>query len=893
MATLKFNPIPLSTLTLGTPERPFALEELAQTSYRPTLIIGLGGTGAAVLRRLKQRMRRSFSGDHLKVFQFLAIDTTAQEVPEGETPLDAGEFLYLGALDAADLISHLSENPYIARWWPGGLDRPYRPRFSGVGASRVRPVGRLVLFNYMSSVILPAIAARLKTATEVNAQHGVGATSIKIYIVCSLAGGTGSAMLIDVAYCARMLALRCQPTAFVTGVLVLDDAFTDRAQTTNTASEYSANAFAALRELNYFAQTRRFREHYDDLTDTEELADGYPPLDMSYLVGLSNARGQALDSFESLTDMISAYMMAEIASPLENHTNNVLDNVHANDRAIAGQPAAYSSFAVSSLVYPLEGVASWCALNAYGDFTDQVLLAPRRPASDVEHDVLDFAQRSGIEQEQASALLDRLNLDDKDQALAAPALSYDQVAGLPDDQTLGGVQRLTESALDDLAHAREAIARRVPRTIDGFAAALRAEAEAVLRDPQRGPAYAAWFLGHLAQRLADQRDQQLSPGQAAYHAEADQHAAEWRAAQDRLARALGLPRWVPFLRRWLLNNARASLTSAFNAHVSAAHQTELHAQALACSSAFLQLTRAAALRASDLVSVWTETAQTARAQAAAQGVQRRALETEYSLVHSIVGPGELERTFRGQPLDMSAPAQRDRLAGEFWEFFAARAPGWHPEDGRHETPVEQTYCFLAAWYGERLGTKSLLERLKEIYGANWAHEVELHYRQTAPFWNYNLARFGDRIRSNLQHEPRLVGYGEPDIQAWSQVVAHALGERIDAVSNNNPHEMLFVKTSHGLPLFALRSIYQVMLHSYRYLRRLWDHPEAGSNPIPLHISTIWESALPDIDPVVPAVHPLALPPTDGKGTTPQAPQPAGAPGPDGNGTADAGRPLAR
>jgi len=414
----------------------------------------------------------------------------------------------------------------------------------------VRAVGRLVLFNYMGSTIIPRLETKIDRAIEINAQHGMGATSIKFYIVCSLAGGTGAGMVLDIAYVARMLGLRRQPTAYVTGLLVMDDAFLPKAQTANTAAEFSANAYAALREINHFSAIRRFRERYDDITTTDELPEGFRPFDIAYLLGLHNTEGQALESFESLADMIAAEMMLEIASPLHGRTENVLDNVRANERTIAGQSAAFSSFALSSLVYPLPGIASWCALAGHADFSTQVLLAPRRPAADVGDDVLAFMQKAGVEEEQSDSLIDRLNLDEKGEPMPAPALSHDQVDGLPEGQLLGMLQRLEEGAQADLARMRETIAGSVPALEKKFAADLRGEAENVLRDPQRGPRYAGWFLNRLAERLTAQRDEHMVGEQAAFHADADAQEAAWREEKVDLAYALRLPRWLPW-RRWL------------------------------------------------------------------------------------------------------------------------------------------------------------------------------------------------------------------------------------------------------------------------------------------------------------------------------------------------------
>jgi hypothetical protein len=864
MENLSLNPLPFKSLVPGAAETPFRADELAQTSYRPTVIIGLGGTGLAVVRRLKTLLRRYFRNEELDIFQFIVFDTAAQETPEGEEPLDAGEFCHLGAFDAADMIRHLDENPHIARWWPGGKERPYIPSFSGTGANRVRAVGRLVLFNYMGSVIIPTLQTKINRAIEINAQHGQGATSIKFYLVGSLAGGTCSGMVVDLGYVARMLGLRSQPTAYVTAMLVMEDAFLPKARTQYTAAEFCGNTLGALKEINYFAAARRFRERYDDMTSTDELPDGFRPFDVSYLLGLHNSEGLALESFDELADMVSAEMMLEIASPLHGRAENVLDNVRANDRAIAGQPAAFSSFALSSLVYPLTGIASWCSLRGLASFSQRALLTPRRGAAGVEAEAGMLLNQAGAEARQSGSLLDSLGRDEAGQALSLPSLSYDQVNGLPDDQALGALQRLEEAALVTLAQLRTALAAAVEPLCTHFTKELQAELETCLRDPQRGPRYTAWLASAVEKRLSAQRDEPLSSEQAAFRADMDAYEATWSAARDDLGRALRLPSVLPW-RRWQVKAARSAYTSAFNAYLFSAYELERRTQAILACGQMAQTARRLARQASDLLGGWEQLAQAAARQAETGLSQARATQTEYSLMRNIAGPDELRRTFERCFPDLDSPARQDHFASQFWQFFATRFPNWGLDQGNLANPTEdspavQAYYFLANWYAEQLRSKTLLDHLKTIYGEGWAREIELRYRQTAPFWNYNLARFGDKIRSNLQNEPQIVGYGEPELGRWSRLVSGATGQHIDGVNNKNPHEMLFLRTSHGLPVFALRQTSQTLRSAYNYLQELWRQDDPGSNPIPVHVSTEWERLLPEIDPqTAPAAAPHTAP----------------------------------
>lgn len=845
-----FRPLPWTKLVPGRAEKLFRPAERQQTSYRPTVLIGIGGTGVKVLRRAQSLLHNYYQGEEKEIFQFLGIDTATQEVDEGEEPLAAGDFLHLGAFDAAEMIRQVKTNRYIAPWWPGGTRRPYRPTFAGAGAERVRAVGRLALFHYLSNTIMSALETKLDRAIQVNAQHGMGATSIKFYLIFSSAGGTGSGMALDLAYIVRMLGLRRQPTAFVTGVIVTDSAFRPKGRTANTTAEFSGNTYAFLRELNHFAITRTFHQRYDAVVSTEELPeDTFRPFDVTYLLGLHNSQGQALDSFEALADMIAAELMLEIASPLQGQSANRLDNVHANDWTIAGQPAAYSSFALSALTYPLTGIASWAALKAHAPFSRRVLLQPRLPAGRVEDDVLAFTQDAGVEEAQADRLIDRLATDEKGELILPPTLNHDQVDNLPESQLMGSLQGLEENAQAELAAVREAIIASVPGLERAYKERVRAEVERLIRDPQRGPRYTVWFLRQLVDRLSVQRDDHMVSEQALYQKEMDDQLRAWKAAKDELAAALRLPGWMTWRSRRIAN-ARSAMVTSFNAYLEAAYQLERRTQAVLVQNAFIKETQALQRLAHDLVASWEALADRTEEQARTELTREQATETQYTLMHNIVGPEELQRTYERHLPDLDDLEVADHLASQFWAYFDERVPEWRLEANNQTeaVPAMQAYYFLAAWFQSQLAGKTLLERLQEMYSDEWSREVELRYRQTAPFWSYSLAHYNDEIQNNLQREPELVGYGEESIESWGARVARATGQTIDAVNNNNPHEMVFLKTAHGLPLFALRTINQSMYNAYRYLKQRWDHAPRGSNPIPLHVSAEWESSLHSIEP---------------------------------------------
>lgn len=825
------------------------LANTMRTSYRPTVIVGLGGTGAMVVRFLQVFLRILFGKERSRIFQFLVIDTAPEEVGAGQAARNAGHFLYLPPFDNAEQIRNLDRNPFLAAWWPrNGKDQPYLPdKTAGTGTNRVRVNARHALFHYISDVI-NRLEAAVTRATQINAQQGFGADSIKFYVVGSSAGGTCSGLFIDIAYLCRLVGLQTKATPFVTGILVMDDIFRPVARARNTQAEFSANTLALLMELNHFFHTRTFDVVYNDLINTSGLSAGiYKPVDVLYLVGMSNARGQTIESLDDLAKMIATEVALEIASPLQNRTSNVLDNVKANERWIAGQPTAFSSFALHALNYPLAQIASWCAANFLAPFSTRVLLQPLRPPSEVEADALAFTQRAEVEQELASQLLDRLSLSANGEPISTPVLYIDQVTGVPEDLLMGSLQRIEEQLQTEIAGAQEVIRANVESIQLRFTQDLAAEVVSILQDAERGLRFLAWLLEAIVKRLIVQNTA-LVDEQALFQATMDAQAAAWRTHLSELAAALRLATWHP-LRSRRIRHRLSQAVAAYNAYLAARLELERRLQAQACYDAFLKEARSLARRAKDSDSGWGQFAITVAAQATAQPAIQRAIDADYSLIRSVVEEEELSAILAKHAPKIESAEQRALLAGRFWSFFAAQQTGWKLTDPEalelsEEHPAMQTYFFLYSLFAEALQSTNLLAELEAKYGGSWAQEIALAYQRTEPFWNVHMGNHGGQIQNNLQFEPSLVGYGGQE--GWQETVADTVGEPVNCIETNDPFQMLFLKTAHGLPLFALRSLRTTLRPAYDFLQQQWVAGE--HNPIPLHVSREWEQALHSIEP---------------------------------------------
>jgi hypothetical protein len=228
----------------------------------PALVIGLGTLGLGTLRQLRNELTTDFgSPDALPALRMLYLDTDAdiaQRATQGREQL---------ALRSAEvLLTRLHRPSHYSKPREGttGLETWLDPKLlyrmsRQQTASGVRALGRLAFVdNYKTlarRVHLELEECCAKQALERSTREtGLRVRSAvpRVYLVTSLAGGTGSGMFIDLAYLVRrQLRHLGYDNPEVIGLCYLPPADKDVRRTRELA-----NCFAALTELNYFSTSQ-------------------------------------------------------------------------------------------------------------------------------------------------------------------------------------------------------------------------------------------------------------------------------------------------------------------------------------------------------------------------------------------------------------------------------------------------------------------------------------------------------------------------------------------------------------------------------------------------------------------------------------------------------------
>lgn len=230
---------------------------------RPTLIVGLGGTGVLVCQWVEHYIRELL-GTVPPFIRFLKLDTDASDdggPPEGILSDFINLFHYLDVGEVVrDNASYPQFHPHLD--WMRGFRED--ATFADYGCQGIPRLGRLVFFELRESIIHEAVATRfssLRTSTQQPLDENGGPFVLAsdgapvVHIASSVCGGTGAGMLIDMAYNLRWWSRESFPKpAEIVGHLLLPDAFRVDPM---LRPKLEATACATLDQIEFLSDERR------------------------------------------------------------------------------------------------------------------------------------------------------------------------------------------------------------------------------------------------------------------------------------------------------------------------------------------------------------------------------------------------------------------------------------------------------------------------------------------------------------------------------------------------------------------------------------------------------------------------------------------------------------
>lgn len=382
---------------------------------RPTLIVGLGGTGHRIAVNLKSLVWQSWPiGQIENRVRFLVFDTAQEELVinrNGRTvKLEPGnEFFDIGQTPIEKIKRNLAQQPAIeARL--GGTINSLSPTVLRNGAKQLRPLG-LLAFLWRYTEIEEQLRGAIWSLAGRQTEQQDSQEGINVFIANSLVGGTGSSTFLDTAYVVRELFDELGTLAdfcYITGVGVLPRAFHGI-----NGPNLVPNAVASLKELNHCMMRGSFKVRYPN---GRIITTAQPPFNMYYLVDGVDERGHTWHGPNEVCRLAAEAIFLQMGSQVGQKHENDFDNL--DDVLIRqtedGDGTFFGSFGLASLVFPGPSIARACAarqaqqLIQHGLLVQpQSALTDSKPVNQLVEDFLNSANLASV------SLAEQLACDDQ------------------------------------------------------------------------------------------------------------------------------------------------------------------------------------------------------------------------------------------------------------------------------------------------------------------------------------------------------------------------------------------------------------------------------------------------------------------------------------------------
>ena len=331
----------------------------------PTLLVGLGGTGSKIVMRVS----RLANEEQRKNLGFAVFDTDINELRDikeenpfintiqTSTKLSVGEYL--------NIDTHARDT-----WFP--VNAILNSKTLTEGAGQVRAISRLAFDTAIRAGKMEPLHEAVQNLYKL--EEGQAEQALRVIIVSSLAGGTGSGLILPVAlYLKNYLTTRFRQSANITrGFFILPEVFDEVISGQAERNNLRSNAYATLRELDAFLMkgdatlpnrfTDSVKMEFPRVSSSGFDEYNVRPYDFCFLFDAQNAEGRKLNSFNQYLDHAASCIFAQSIGPMNKRSNSSEDNTIRKLCAERGRNR-YAGAGSSMLVYPFEDVKEYIALN--------------------------------------------------------------------------------------------------------------------------------------------------------------------------------------------------------------------------------------------------------------------------------------------------------------------------------------------------------------------------------------------------------------------------------------------------------------------------------------------------------------------------------------------------
>lgn len=327
------------------------------------LIVGLGGIGSEIVSMVEKIANKSLRTS----LQFAVVDTDINTLGRIKRSGFGGKMIQLS--DDITVEECLASDPeHYQRWFMENNILANKPMTEGAG--QIRCVSRLA---FELAVAKGKLRPLEKSVDQLylDTDRNIGA-ALRIIVVSSLAGGTGSGLIIPVTrYLRAYLSDRLsQNSVIVRGVFLTADCFFSIMGSEHERKSLAGNAYAAVKELDAF--TKRADGYLPSLYNKVFLDDNNEKTlicDYYYLFSAKNERSLDLASFRELKEYIVYCIYIQVLSPIQELNNSIEDNILKSTMTVETDKTEFKRYCASGiqiLRYPYAEILEYLALEKAG-----------------------------------------------------------------------------------------------------------------------------------------------------------------------------------------------------------------------------------------------------------------------------------------------------------------------------------------------------------------------------------------------------------------------------------------------------------------------------------------------------------------------------------------------
>ena len=337
----------------------------------PVLLIGLGGIGSSIVNKTYGRLKKEGELDFLEA---LVFDTDQNELSKLEyIPKECQ--IQTSTDKSVKYVLDRDENANI--WFPS------HPKIMNMqlinGAGQIRAVSRLALRSAMKAGKLNNVQSVRDRIYKLGTNaHEKG---VRIMIVTSMMGGTGSGMFLQIPLYLREIfqSKFSADTIEIQGIFLLPDVLKGSIDEKQKMNVY-ANAYASMKELNAIILSLAkmgtnvdLEYRPDQIEKTKDYAVKSWPYDYCYIYDKEDTKGRVLDGIKDYIDMVSENLYSQVYGPISDKMysyfiNTIREIIRKNCRNIFG------GIGIGKLIYPYEDIIDYITCRAVSESLKEQLL---------------------------------------------------------------------------------------------------------------------------------------------------------------------------------------------------------------------------------------------------------------------------------------------------------------------------------------------------------------------------------------------------------------------------------------------------------------------------------------------------------------------------------------